>query len=399
MNYLQRKKLAFIKAVNSVKGFVRSIAGIPPLTLPNCVDNKSVINYSIYGNSAQDGIPTPANPIEIESVGEYDEASGKYKIPVVARGKNLFDIGKIYNVTLSNGAYIINNQDGTLTIGGTYTVNSLKTLKELCPLLEVGDVAVLRAESNAVNTGTVLNRVYLANGTTLYFNIPFTVTQAFLDSSLIFYSSKDTNNVISESYYKNIQIEIGGTVTEYEPYKEPITTDIYLDKPLMGIGKAFDYIDFENQKVVRKIGNCLLGVSARREINHDTLISYYYLVPDKTKVADTTIVELLSPSLLGIPRNKNITLYNTPAVSSNANTDVVFYYLYRDDVGGDTHALVQAYLQANPITIYYELATPVEESISLPTLPTLEGTTVYEIDTEVQPSNMEVTYYSSQKGE
>jgi hypothetical protein len=397
MNYLQRKKLAFMNVVNSVKGFVRKVVGIPPITLPNCVDNESVISYSLYGNSMQDGTPSPDNPVEVEGVGEYDATSGKYKIPVVARGKNLFDISKINSVTLSNGAYITNNQDGTLTIGGLYTANSLKTLKDLCPLLKVGDVAVLSAESNAVNNGDVLNRIYVADGTTLYFNTPFTVTQAILDNRVVFYSSRDTNGVISESYYKNIQIEIGRTVTEYEPYKEPITTDIYLDEPLMGIGKAFDYIDFESQKVVRKIGNCLLGIRAMRESKVDTLLSFYYVVPDKTTVCDTAIVEVLSPSLLGMARNM-LGSVDKPAISSNSSNNV-FVYLYKEDVGGDTNTLVQSYLSANPITIYYELATPVEESIDLQQLPTFKGTTVYEVVTEVQPSNMEVTYYSSQKGE
>ena len=83
MNYLQKKKLAFMSIVNSVKGFVRKISGMPPLTLPDCVDNDSLINYTIDGNSVQNGEPTPDAPVEVESVGEYDEESGKYKIPVV----------------------------------------------------------------------------------------------------------------------------------------------------------------------------------------------------------------------------------------------------------------------------------------------------------------------------
>ena len=70
MKYLEMKKRAFMSIVNAVKGFVRTISGIPPITLPYCVDDESLIGYSISGNSVQNGEPTPENPIEIESVGE-----------------------------------------------------------------------------------------------------------------------------------------------------------------------------------------------------------------------------------------------------------------------------------------------------------------------------------------
>lgn len=50
MTYLQRKKLAFMSIVNSVKGFVRKVSGILPLTLPNCFDDNGLIDYSISGN-------------------------------------------------------------------------------------------------------------------------------------------------------------------------------------------------------------------------------------------------------------------------------------------------------------------------------------------------------------
>ncbi|MBO5725586.1 MAG: hypothetical protein J6S00_00815, partial [Clostridia bacterium] len=57
--------------------------GIPPLTLEKSL-GKDLRDYKIYGNSFQDGTPTPDTPIEVESVGEYDETTGKYKIPIIS---------------------------------------------------------------------------------------------------------------------------------------------------------------------------------------------------------------------------------------------------------------------------------------------------------------------------
>lgn len=96
MNYLQKKKLAFMSIVNQVKGFVRTIIGALPLTLEGCVDSKSIINYKIYGQSAQEGTPTPDNPIEVKSVGEYDETTNKYKIPITVSGYGKYITTNIY---------------------------------------------------------------------------------------------------------------------------------------------------------------------------------------------------------------------------------------------------------------------------------------------------------------
>jgi hypothetical protein len=58
---------------------------------------KNMRNYEIYGNSVQDGTPSPATPIEVQSVGDLvtDTASeyyGKYDVPITVRGKNLLPI-------------------------------------------------------------------------------------------------------------------------------------------------------------------------------------------------------------------------------------------------------------------------------------------------------------------
>jgi hypothetical protein len=53
----------------------------------------------------------------------------------------------------------------------------------------------------------------------------------------------------------------------------------------------------------------------------------------------------------------------------------------------------------NNTVLYYPLKTPTETDIVLPKLPTFKGTTIYSVDTKINPSNMNVTYYSSMKGE
>ena len=67
MNQLQMLKMALIAYVNSAKAIRSAIAH--PLSI---VSKKATMlkDYRIYGNSVQDGEPTPENPIEVRSVGE-----------------------------------------------------------------------------------------------------------------------------------------------------------------------------------------------------------------------------------------------------------------------------------------------------------------------------------------
>ena len=123
MNYLQKKKLAFMGIANRIKGFVQTVTGALPLTLTNCVDNKSIINYKLYGQCVQDGTPSIDNPIEVESVGDFS--------------KNLFDINSVGEMYTSSGANVslyLSITDGVLKnrygayANGTYIPCNIKTL-------------------------------------------------------------------------------------------------------------------------------------------------------------------------------------------------------------------------------------------------------------------------------
>ena len=49
------------------------------------------------------------------------------------------------------------------------------------------------------------------------------------------------------------------------------------------------------------------------------------------------------------------------------------------------------------IIVYYPLATPTEETIELPQLDYYNGSTIYDTNTKVKPSNMILTKYILQR--
>ena len=64
MNYLEKKK----RAIMAVLQRIYSVIGAPPITLLKSL-GKSLKDYLIYGNTSQNGTPSPTSPVEIESVG------------------------------------------------------------------------------------------------------------------------------------------------------------------------------------------------------------------------------------------------------------------------------------------------------------------------------------------
>ena len=120
-------------------------------------------------------------------------------------GKNLFNINNIPNTTYQT----VSND--TLIINGENYSNTNKKLSELAPSLTIGKTYCLNLISNASDHSTML---YLTgSGISWYINVAKEMTQAMLDSNVVFYGGDNKSATIS-----NIQIEEGTSATSYEPY-------------------------------------------------------------------------------------------------------------------------------------------------------------------------------------
>ena len=409
------RKAFLLNAID--EGFKNDVSGYP-LVLKHSKGRK-LIDYKIYGNSVQNGTPTPDSPVEIESVGD--------------RTVNLIDYHNLSSTT-NKGITYTNNNDGSFTANGTL-IDTLSTYSFEVPSLEKGvtyytscgqDLSeknrryylfliikntstnkIRYHSSNAVNKTFILaeneevtvleirindstassitvdnvifkpiickNEEYKeyepygykipvkVSGTNIfdgllqegdygagankissvnYIPVKPNTTYRFsrnnervymYDEAKTQLSRVDTGNngntitttedtryirVVwfgTEDTTQTIWINEGTELLDYEPYYEPIITNIYLDEPLRKIGDYADYIDFENQKVV---------------IN---------------------IEEIDSTGTLPLEESLQV------------------------------------------------LATPTEETIELPNIPTHKGTNIIKVDTIVEASNLNVSYKSFEK--
>lgn len=355
-----------------------------PLTMQNCKKYKKVKDLKVYGDSFQDGTPTPDNPIEVRSVGELvtdksDGNYGKYKIPVVQRGLHI-----VNPMGFVGGSLSYNTDDDTYTMewGSSRFSNSCMQASSI----PVGsriyiDVKWIDDNLNKKQFGVMLvykdgTIAYSAIEKTHYFNFNFTITKPLYYISLYFNNSDEVQGCWVT--FKDLIVCYRDEFTEYEPYVEPVTTNIYLNQPLRKVGNYTDYIDFKNNKVVRNIGvGTSNSLSIWREQSNNYNCGITWGLPNcnyRANIALCTHLEYLLASngvyfnfIDGIYWFFDKTLFPT-----KADADSWIANRKADEI---------------PLRFHYVFTTPTEEPLSLD-LPKLNAkTSIIEVDTSLAPSN------------
>lgn len=191
----------------------------------------------------------------------------------------------------------------------------------------------------------------------------------------------------AKKYAKNVMLEKGEQYTGYEDYAEPITQNIYLDEPLRKIEDYADYIDFKKQKVVRNIKEITLNGS-EMWTEYITYNGFWYKAND------------MKPQNKGYGYSNYYSYVTTPldfGIRFGADNNLLYFtQIYTPETPltlDDWKAkLAEWNTGGNPLIVYYILAMPTEESVSLPALKTVKGTSIMSVDTSIQPSNIKTKY-------
>ena len=190
------------------------------------------------------GVPSPS----VECPQAIDIAGNGGSINVKVVGANLFDISKVQSISGASGSQTTNNNDGTLSVQSSQGDSSggyedgKNVLRDLCPELRVGDVAVLSAKSTGSD-----KRIYLRGSKSPWtFGISRTISETDLDSIVMFYASgTSTSATISE-----IMINAGSVALPYEPYKTPQSVSLSTPNGLAGlkVSAGGNYTDENGQQ-------------------------------------------------------------------------------------------------------------------------------------------------------
>ena len=364
-------------------------------------------NLRIYGNSIQNGTPTPDNPVEIQSVGDFvteGEYKDNYRIPITVSGKNLWTTDITYPVTAAaNGKEVINYDSNTQTYildeASASTSKSVYTLKNPIPagtkvtvymyILEgniggtivfggyhVGDTNSwqgninLKSYENEDLSGKVLKNTYVTTDTVTDF-WAFLYTGYRINSSLKF----------------KIMYKIGDDENdEFEPYTST-TTNIYLKEPLRKVGDAVDYIDLKNKKVVRNVKEIVLN-GTEGWSNMSGNAPYKLTLNDRENEYKNNL-RILSNSFETVNNMVSWVGYDSMiSVSSMYPKDIVFRYTKIDSLEN-----FKSYLNNNNPKLLYVLSSPEEKVINpLEEISTINGINNISIGTSINPSKIEAVY-------
>lgn len=255
---------------------------------------RAELGLKVYGKSTQDGVPSPENPIPINSIGD----SGS--VDVVVTGKNLIPTnlaqnGISYNADTKRwklealskydrvNVRIIDPKKGSYILpAGQYTFTVIDNQNML-------GVGVSNVENeNDWKSFLILNETK-TSGT-------FTLTE---DTKIgLFVIPIDT----TQTGYVQIQLERGSTATSYQPYREPQTLTINTPNGLCGIpvDTGGNYTDSTGQQWVCDEVNFERGVYVQRigkitSYNNEQLSTKYMSTTGKLTTGASVIYILITP--------------------------------------------------------------------------------------------------------
>ena len=368
--------------MNGSRDRLYELSGIPPLSFT--AKGKPLTAWSITGNTVQNGTPTPENPVEVQAVGD--------------RTGNLFDYKKYFESTFTKYSEYFEWAEIQLKPFTTYTfTTSFSESTTATGVINTAFIITTSTEEPSTLTGGISST-----------RIATKTTEA--DGIIKIYKRIRGNYLPKKEDFDSgmywLMINEGDTALPYEPYgykipvvtsadgTEPITTPIYLDKPLYKIGDYADSINYAEQKVERVVKELVLTGKE----------NWYYMpnydVENTVRIHSLGILLDRKGTMLDLCSHfermdyHSLNVSNKPAFSIASGTQLVFRVSKAE---GSAVTYFKSYLAAQyaagtPVKVYYVLATPETKTVEPVKIPTLNGTTVIDVDTAVKPESMTIKY-------
>lgn len=369
--------------------FVGTITG----TIATATDSTDapIISLKSNGYTEQDGTPTPDAPIEIE---------GLDKVSLKTCGKNLLNYDEWKKATCKNGSVVWENNGVTITAlqDDAYTQYYHDEQNDFPSKINVieGEEYTLSWEESSDAVGHIY--VFGQNNKVIAFQenekakkVTFTIPSGITQISYRF----GVINANVTIFYKNIQIEKGDTATPYAPYTETLA-EIDLTDPLY----EGDYIEYRADGtgvLHRKMAKVVFDGSSDEDWRYSTSDSSVLLLAILQKPCKSRYTGKERCS--HYPTAK--TYWNTvPDKTCGFIVDARNQFAILDSSYSDV-ASWKTWLQSNPVTVVYELATPQEIELTAEQLAQFKQLRTFEPITNVLCDGETVTQYykNSDSGE
>ena len=340
------------------------------------MDNEDM-TYEPYGVS-----PSPDYPSEIESVGIYNEETGKYEIEVKNTGKNLLNIP---NGTYSSSGLTAVVSKGIITINGTATSNSFITIPINLDLESNFSISL-----NNTSMGDSLSEVRLQITGSNFRSVSLSVANNKRENISIYgtYTSlliRISSGVTITNGIIKPQVELGYT-TDYEPYKS-VSSLFQLNQPLRSLPNGVkDELVIENgrAKIIKRIGKIVLDGSENwymdKELTNTVRFYTSEILTNKAKNAQPILSNyfITATSVNNINNDDNESAYvlNTTQPAIRINKSIA-----------NTLTTFKNWLSTHNTQVDYELAEPQIIELGDSAIPYIDGINYMHIS-----SNMDTTF-------
>ena len=191
-------------------------------------------------------------------------------------------------------------------------------------------------------------------------------------------TSKKFEITPEEDCYIRISIDKGctnlmfneGEALPYVPFIEVNKTiDLTNYEPLMKVGEAEDYIDYENSRIVRNIGKVVYDGSSDEDIQVNEYGTNAYRMTPLHKY--NIVSELATNNCMN--NQFLVVSYNDRAINKNNILYLAKDYITVRNTNFSTLQEFKTWLSSNPLIVYYQLAEPYYEEIELPLIQKIPG--------------------------
>ena len=343
--------------------------------------------------------------------GEYTESTMPsyepygYKVPVMVEGKNLLQ--NTATTQTKNGVTFTVNEDKSISCNGTASSNAFFKIGDIqlkkncimsgCPEDGDNNSYIMRLYNNGSVFKTDSGNGVLINSEIQNGYAEIRIAAGYTCDNLTFYPMIRLAEIEDNTY---------------EPYHEPTTTNIYLDNPIRTVEDEVEYIDYSEQKQHRVRKNLLQNTATTQTINgvtftvnNDKSITCNGTATGTTAITINTIFSINSTKISGCPMGGSWSSFELDLLNINTNNvDVIDTgngAVIQNENSYRVRIRIASGYTCNNLTFYpmirkadiedntYEpYIENTEVDVTLPAIPTLDGTNTLSIGTTVQPSNV-----------
>ncbi len=320
---------------------------------------------SIYGQSTQDGTPTPESPVPIVSV----EGDSEGNISLRAQGRNLYrqTVRADGSSETVNGATFTYVGENSMAVSGSPTSNTWKPMSST--ETNAGYYVTLPAGTYTASKGTTLGRIYVrklengaqaAIGNSAATSYTFTLTEPTQVAVTFAAQASETY----DNTLVHLQIEVGDTAHAYEPYTEtvtPIDLDGHELRSLPDGTRDELTVDAEGHvTLVQRVGSRTTHNVSNVTDNGDGTVSF-------VAIGNSIIGARSALSNIAVQNSSD----NTNKIAFSASGNLLMRL--SSSIVGTKASDVKAWLDEHGAEILYALATPVTYDLGTVPLVPLVG--------------------------